>query len=376
MKYAIRTAGGAARKFYYWAKAKGMDVVSFADSNHALWGQQIDGVPIESLAKTYSRYREGMIDKVIMATEILPVKEVKAMARELAGMGIKSDDILFVHGDFYRDSPNFTGPLPYSEYHCLHYLEFHLTHRCNLNCAGCSHFVPIIPKDEEVDFNSLKKDLQRLRELVSHIDNIRIMGGEPLLSENVLESCRFTRNLFPYANIRIVTNGILVRTMKDDVIEAMGALDIGMDITCYPPMYEKYDEIASFLDKKAIAYTMDIRWGMCPVMHKDANHRFKHDNTSLVCECYNLYKGKLFPCPLTAYVEFFNRKYGAHFPQDEGTDIYKVRSFAELWEDVIKNKQMCDFCDHHFMTRNDRRRDFRLCDKEPKMEDWLREYDR
>ena len=157
-------------------------------------------------------------------------------------------------------------------------------------------------------------------------------------------------------------------------MDVMQTLGIGLDITCYPPLYNKYDDIAAFLDKKGIKYFMDIRWGMCPVMHKDGMHRFKHDNTSLVCECYNLYKGKLFPCPLTAYVEFFNKKYNETFPQDEGTDIYRVRSFAELYGDVVHNKRMCDFCDHHFMTKNDKRRAFRICGNEPRMEDWIREY--
>lgn len=69
------------------------------------------------------------------------------------------------------------------------------TNCCNLNCSGCGHFVSLLPDGNEIDFNDLKEDLLRLRELVSHISVIRIMGGEPLLSfhlsENYFHMCMY-----------------------------------------------------------------------------------------------------------------------------------------------------------------------------------------
>lgn len=375
MVYSIRTAGGAARKFCKYAVEKGgMTIASFVDNNHRLWGKQLDGHPVESVMGAFQKYRDGKIDKIIIATEQLPVKEVRNIARELVGIGFVPKDILIVPIEFFHDPLKNLSLLPLSEYNYLEYLEFHLTNRCNLNCAGCAHFVPIIPKDNEVDFCELKKDLAQLKKLVSHIGNIRIMGGEPLLSSHVAECCEYTRRLFPYSNIRIVSNGSLVMSMSREVLETMKKNDLSFDITCYPPFYERYEQIAEFLNTNGIGFHMDIRWGMCPVLHQDDSHKFRHDDTSLVCECYNLYNGNLFPCPVMAYIDFFNHHYHQRYPSGEGTDIYRIKTFQEFWEDITRTKKLCNFCDHYGMTKNNRRRPFRLSKKEPEMEDWLRDY--
>ena len=374
MRYISRTAGHLAKKFYAWAKENGHECLSFADSNYHLWGQSIDNVSVESLMKALKRYASNENTKIVVAVDA-PVKTIRDICRELVGIGFDKSDILIVGIDFIKGNATAPTFMPYTSYNSLEYLEFHITHRCNLNCAGCSHFVPIIPKNIEVNEVSLKNDLSRLKELVNHIGNIRIMGGEPLLCSKLEDYCEFVRGLYPHANIKIVSNGILVDKMSDKLSASMTEHTVSLDITCYPPLYDKYDKIAKNLDKNGISCVMDIRWGMCPILHKDSNHKFRHDNTSLVCECYNLFDGSLYPCPPTAYIDFFNDYFGEHFPSDEGVNIYSCKSFQELWENVISKKKLCDYCNHYFMTKHFERRPFSMSKHPPTKEDYIREYD-
>ena len=314
------------------------------------------------------------MEKILIGTE-MPVKECRAIYKELIEIGFSEDDIYFIPINYLRSESASLNFITYSEFNYLQYIEFHLTNRCNLNCAGCSHFIPLIPQEEEINYDELKNDLRQLKELVYHISEIRIMGGEPLLSPHLQECCVYVRNLYPYANINIVTNGTLVERMSEELMQAIRTTGIRLDITCYPPVYDTYESVARFLKYNNINFKMDIRWGMCPVLHKDDNHRFKHDCTALLCECYNLYNGFLYPCPLAAYISFFIDYYHQSFPEKEGTSIYHVNSFSELYSELISNKKICDYCNHYGMYRNYNRNKFKLCSKTPEMDDWIRDYE-
>jgi MoaA/NifB/PqqE/SkfB family radical SAM enzyme len=77
----------------------------------------------------------------------------------------------------------------------LPYVEMHVVDHCNLNCKGCSHFSPIA--DELfTDIGEFTRDLQQLRRLVSNIEVIRLMGGEPLLHPNITDFIRSTKFFF------------------------------------------------------------------------------------------------------------------------------------------------------------------------------------
>ncbi len=375
MKVCIKTAGRTGKRLFDQIKQiKEITVVSFMDNDVRKWTNAIEGIPIESSFGAYKRYLKGNIDKILIGTE-MSVKECRAIYKELVEIGFTQDNIYFVPIDFLKNNSKKLEFMTYNEFNYLQYVEFHLTNRCNLNCSGCSHFIPLIPKEEEVDFGELKADLRQLKNKVSHISEIRIMGGEPLVSLHLQECCVFVRGLWPYANIRIVTNGILVKKMNEELLQTLKAEKIKLDITCYPPMYDKYEDIAKFLKLNNIEFAMDIRWGMCPVLHKDGNHRFKHDCTALSCECYNLYKGYLYPCPLAAYISYFNNYYHQDFPENEGISIYSEDSFEIMYNDLIRNKKICDYCDHYGMTRNYNRNKYRLCSERPKIEDWVRKYE-
>lgn len=76
-------------------------------------------------------------------------------------------------------------------------IEINLVDHCNLNCQCCDHFSPIAPP-YYLDIESFKKDIDRMAELTDHdIARITLLGGEPLLHEQLLDFMRLTREVFP-----------------------------------------------------------------------------------------------------------------------------------------------------------------------------------
>ena len=95
-------------------------------------------------------------------------------------------------------------------------LELHLADHCNLNCRSCDHYSPI---SEECfpAFEKVSSDMKKLSEITNaNIDNILLLGGEPLLNKDIEKYVVMVRDLFPNSNIQIVTNGILLKKQSEE----------------------------------------------------------------------------------------------------------------------------------------------------------------
>ena len=131
----------------------------------------------------------------------------------------------------------------------LAYLEIHIVDQCNLNCKGCGHFSPIA--DEWfIDPDIYAHDITQLKKLFSAIRVIRIMGGEPLLHPKIEQLLLQTRNSFPKADLRIVTNGILLDQMPNSFWETCKINHVSFDITVYPPVKNKMNFLFKLLHEK------------------------------------------------------------------------------------------------------------------------------
>ena len=113
----------------------------------------------------------------------------------------------------------------------IEYLEHHIVDHCNLNCAGCSHFSPLAEPWFE-DFEDFKRDFTELSK-VADVGMIRLMGGEPLLHPDVNKFLILTRQLFPNSGIQLVTNGVLLKKRKEEILETCNNANITICISNY-----------------------------------------------------------------------------------------------------------------------------------------------
>lgn len=93
-------------------------------------------------------------------------------------------------------------------------MAYLVTDACNLNCARCSTYSPLVKKPRMVELAQVKRDMARLSDLFDgEAEGLDILGGELLLHPNVIEIMAVTRESFPGASVRILTNGILLHKM-------------------------------------------------------------------------------------------------------------------------------------------------------------------
>ncbi len=230
----------------------------------------------------------------------------------------------------------------------LNYLEFHVAYHCNLNCRGCNHFSNLESEENFMDFDSWAKDMQQLKKLFWGIDTIRLMGGEALLHPELWKFVETAREIFPDARLGILTNGLLIPKISDQLVDSMNKAHAYFEISAYIPTEKRKDKILAKLEESKIKHyyhpeRVDSFFKalfLNPV--SDKNDAFSR------CSCRSsvfLRDGMLSPCPVVAMVDKFNERFGFEYPTDERYSIYDVEDAWTLYETLNTAPDFCRYCD-------------------------------
>lgn len=251
----------------------------------------------------------------------------------------------------------------------LEYLEIPITDRCNLRCNGCCEMSNLDICKKEHTLEGFVKDLRRMSELFSGIGKIRIMGGEPLLVARLPEYVAAAREIFPDSDIRIVTNGLLIPSVSESVLDAVRDAGCGFDISCYPPTRKKLREIESALENKGIPYHVTpIRWffrAISETPHGDPGRAYRN---CLFSYCHSLRDGKLSGCSYAQLGERLNTAYGLSLPEKDCIDIHTTELDGAGIKKLLDSPHVfCSFCARGLLP-------IRWSDastRPPKVSDWV-----
>lgn len=368
MRIAIRSCGNAGKKLKEIIDKHFRDdqVVCFIDADSRLWGEHFQLVPIVSPHRANFLYKkEDGFDKLLIPAT-LGSEWIITIINKAIESGIRAEDV-YVAPIESLNKINFDIYKQWDEVSHIRYLEYHICDHCNINCKGCSHFSPIAPK-KVAEFENIKKDLIRVKEIVSHIEVIRILGGEPLLNHEVDKYMQITRELYPYSDIRLVTNGILLINQPERVLRSIIENNINIDISLYPPLYMMIDRIVVFLKEHGINYK--ILMGDSDQFSSSLNLRSKDqcEIKKAACphKCVNLRNGKITCCHMLAYVDIFNTYFEQNLPVLGAIDIYDQQITAKvIREAVMQPIPLCRYCDFSKTYKWEKSGE---C---PKIEDWL-----
>lgn len=132
-----------------------------------------------------------------------------------------------------------------------------ITLRCTLKCKLCAAYAPFheIPPHYSVEY--MAKTLEKYFEIVDHVGDFSISGGEPLMHNEIDE---IIKHVFKYKNqfdrFLILTNGTLV--FKESTLAILKELsickDIQINISHYGSVSSRVDDLTEQLDKTGIKY--------------------------------------------------------------------------------------------------------------------------
>ena len=231
-------------------------------------------------------------------------------------------------------------------------LEYHLVDSCNLNCAGCSHYSSLVDKSTYRTLEEIINDLTLLKNKVGdNLCHLRLLGGEPLLHPQISECLNEIRKLFPKTNICLVTNGLLLKSMKQDFFDVCVESNIRIRITDYgiidlTATINNLKERGIFADRYKTTNLWDYQRIRLTEGKIDCFTKCRLKNI-----CNNYRNGKIYLCPHIAYIEYFNKFFGKDIKVDE-TDYVSlddVVSFDDLIEKLNSMKpNFCyQYCNNH-----------------------------
>ena len=262
---------------------------------------------------------------------------------------ILKDAINLIHHQ--RDSLLRLDPKP-----CFEYMVVNICDHCNLRCKGCDHFA-CIADEYFVDVDIIKKDIERMGELFSHdyIMKIAVMGGEPLLHPHLLEILRIVREQFPYTQLRLTTNGILLAKQEKDFWDTCRKANVTIVNTKYP-INIKHDSLRKKAEEENVKFmhyegtggtsvrklqkhTIDVKGMNNPAKSFADCHISNYGNF--------LMEGKLYRCPFSCQAyRIFEKKFnvGLRITDKDYIDIYKADNMQEILEFGAKPGYFCRYC--------------------------------
>lgn len=344
--------------------------IRYVENDLKMWGKVIDEievVPPEKVASTQ--------DKIYIVIPNYTINVVKAIYNQIIeDLGIEKENILIISDRMLGIALEKFGTIENiflekkKKIIFLNSIEYEAAHHCNLNCKGCNHFAPL-SEAKYGQIKQFKSDLERMTRYVEFIEEIRLLGGEPLLNENLEAFIDAAHFFYPTSKIHILTNGLLIKKMSRELIECIKRNGAVVGVTIYPPVQKYLDEMISFLEKQQIKY--DI-FGENNIFSGQINEAGDSDpeKTERQCQassCHIIEDGKLVKCTvghkLPVYFNYFNI-----------VNSYK-RCEIDLYDENLNARDMFDY----LMTANDMCRycgklrlfDWKPAGKIPLREDWM-----
>lgn len=233
----------------------------------------------------------------------------------------------------------------------LDYLETHLVDHCNLNCKGCSHFCNLA-EEKFTGVEDIKKDFYQLSKVFRNIKVIRLMGGEPLLHPEVNKIIADVRSSFPDSEIKLATNGFLLKTMSEDFWETCRKNNITVDFSKYPPIKNIWDDIISLCQRKGVKVGIVNVADDFFAFHNskgDSNPKEALSMCRKLSYCPLLKDSKIYICAKSVYISYYNDYFSTKVPTDNGIDIFKT-SGRKILKFLNEPVQTCAWCAVNWRT--------------------------
>ena len=112
----------------------------------------------------------------------------------------------------------------------IEYLRISVTDCCNLRCRYCmpAHGVKKLAHADVLSYEEILRNVRALAEM--GVRKVRLTGGEPLVRRDITRLVRGLKETPGIETVAVTTNGVLLGTMLDELIDAgLDAVNLSLD---------------------------------------------------------------------------------------------------------------------------------------------------
>lgn len=357
MKIAIYGAGKAGEYVVQQireSKESKLEVVWFIDNNPDYLGKSKYGVSIVNLECFMKAYRNTAEGILIAALDEMTVQKmaVSLLNHSYGNIYILPSNVLTGTLPVLNSSGEFISYIKHIST-CkpvLPYVEYHVSDYCNLKCKRCGHFSNIVTEKVFPDMEEFRAELKGLSKRFRNIRQFRLMGGEPFINPDLKSFVCEVRREFPYADIRVVSNGLLLPNVSAQTLEAIRKCGATIDISQYPPTRKIMENLIRFAQEKELKIQVGKEiTQFFKGISSDVSTEYEKIYSKCVSKtCHFLRKGRLYVCG--APILFFENK---DFLELDITDedvknnsFDLIEGYEDGWEILKKLLSPFDFCRH------------------------------
>ena len=350
MNVAIITWGDESRILYDLLHRNGYNIVCIIEDNNCKWDLRYKETPIVSSGKGAVMFEAGSIEKFIVPSldEQLNYRAEKM----ISAYGIDLDNLLYAPIETLKgelsDDEKIAKICLYTERTELETMEIHAAEHCNLNCKNCSMFCGLVETCDFPCYQEFEEGIKQLKNFFPHIKKFRIIGGEPLLNPELDKYIRLIRNVYPYTDIRLISNGILVTKMSDQLIQTIIDNDVTFIVTQYISLKHSIDEINRFLSKTGIRYivteaVLEFQKIYNALGDSDIDENFYRCHWK--GSCATMYGTKIATCYVPFVIHYLSDKFNLAIEETGKIDLMEEGLTAQ---EIIKRMHtpfdMCRYC--------------------------------
>ena len=350
MNVAIITWGDESRILYDLLHRNGYNIVCIIEDNNCKWDLRYKETPIVSSGKGAVMFEAGSIEKFIVPSldEQLNYRAEKM----ISAYGIDLDNLLYAPIETLKgklsDGEKIAKICLYTERTELETMEIHVAEHCNLNCKNCSMFCGLVETCDFPCYQEFEEGIKQLKNFFPHIKKFRIIGGEPLLNPELDKYICLIRNVYPYTDIRLISNGIIKKKMSDQLIQTIIDNDVTFIVTQYISLKHSIDEINRFLSKTGIRYivteaVLEFQKIYNALGDSDIDENFYRCHWK--GSCATMYGTKIATCYVPFVIHYFSDKFNLAIEETGKIDLMEEGLTAQ---EIIKRMHtpfdMCRYC--------------------------------
>ena len=315
-----------------------------------LWGLSGNRIPIVSTGKAVQAYHQKEIDKFIMPGMDESIN--RGIEEALLRFHVQPQDLLYAPSPVFwtdeEEPQRLQRICVYQDREELETMEIHAADHCNLNCKNCSMFCGLVKQAVFPNYAKTEAGIRKLKKYFFHIKKFRIIGGEPLLNPELDRYIQLIRKVYPHTDIRLISNGLLVRRMSDLLIQTLKKNDVTFIVTQYPALAEQMDDIHRFLKEHEIRHEItDPVWEFQKIY--DASGRQNGEENFKTCHwkktCATMYDSSIAGCFVPFVIPYLSAAFHLELPvsgkinlDEPGLTARKIR------ERMDHSHALCSYC--------------------------------
>lgn len=193
-------------------------------------------------------------------------------------------------------------------------VEYVVTTNCTMKCKECNTLIPHFDQNshlKEVHPETFKSDLDKLLSAVDFIYALGLVGGEPLLNQDLPNMLAYALRQKKIKHIFIATNCTI--EPSTELIQSMKHKKFAIQLSNYKNVIgsrSKFDKIQSALSQEGILFSLPHGGGeggsvfiKMPRIEETPGTNTKMDFADCICKnCAPFFDGLFLPCTVSVYI--------------------------------------------------------------------------